>query len=359
MNFAEILIQWYQENKRSLPWRATNDAYKIWVSEIILQQTRVEQGLDYYFRFIKAFPDIYSLAGAKEYDVLKLWQGLGYYSRARNMLLAARQITSDYGGIIPGEMKEIIKIKGIGEYTAAAVLSFAFNKPFPVLDGNVKRILSRIYGIMDDVNSVKTKKIMFDLLEKLIDKKQPAVFNQAIMDFGALQCKPGTPSCHHCVFRNICYACQNNLVRNLPVKSKKTYRTSRYLNYIVPIIKIKKDFYTLMLKRNNNDIWKNLFEFPLIETKTPDIPEISKVLKEIFLINSKHQAIIEKITDYKLTHRNIHANFVIISSEGVIKKYDKNLVLLDDIRKQPVSRLIELFLIKTDYLITAKQKWFY
>jgi len=223
--FYKILTVWYQQNKRDLPWRAKNDPYLVWVSEIILQQTRVEQGTAYFFRFIKLFPDVKSLANAPENEVLKVWQGLGYYSRARNMHFAARQIMTDYNGIFPDTYNNIGKLKGVGSYTAAAIASIAFGLPYAAIDGNVYRVLSRVFAIDTPIDSTKGKLEFSELANELLDWQNPALFNEALMDFGALQCIPQNPDCNKCPFRDQCLAFAQNKINQFPVKSKKTGET--------------------------------------------------------------------------------------------------------------------------------------
>ena len=233
MAFAETLIAWYDDHKRDLPWRGETDPYKIWVSEIILQQTRVQQGWDYYLRFLDNFPTVKALAEADEERVLKVWQGLGYYSRARNMHAAAREIMSEHHGKFPQTYDKILSLKGIGRYTAAAVASIAFHLPYPAVDGNVIRIVSRIFGICDDVTQPAVVKRITTICETQIDHKQPGVFNQAAMDFGALQCTPKNPKCDECPFQSDCYALNNNLTDILPIKKKKAEQKHRFFHYTV------------------------------------------------------------------------------------------------------------------------------
>ncbi|MBI3502095.1 MAG: A/G-specific adenine glycosylase [Bacteroidetes bacterium] len=262
MNFSKIISQWYEKNKRDLPWRKTKDAYKIWLSEIILQQTRVAQGLPYYREFVKKFPTVRHLAQAKEDLVLKTWQGLGYYSRARNLHATAKFISKNLKGKFPAEFEEIKKLKGVGEYTASAIASFAFNKPYAVVDGNVFRVLSRVFGIKIPIDSAEGKKVFLEKANSLLDKKNPGLFNQAIMEFGALQCVPQNPDCKICPLKKNCVAFKKNLVGVLPVKSKKIKIRERFFNYFIVRDKEK----ILIRKRTGNDIWKNLYDFPMIET---------------------------------------------------------------------------------------------
>ena len=222
MVFSKRLKQWYLQNKRELPWRSTQDPYKIWLSEIIMQQTRVEQGLPYYLRFTEAYPNVHSLANAPEQEVLKLWQGLGYYSRARNLHTTAIRVSKELDGNFPDHYKELKTLKGVGDYTASAIASFCFNEPVAVVDGNVYRVLSRVFGVETPINSTQGIKEFKALAQELIDHKDPATFNQAIMEFGAIQCKPQNPLCETCPFNDVCLALKNDQIKELPVKIKKT-----------------------------------------------------------------------------------------------------------------------------------------
>jgi A/G-specific adenine glycosylase len=264
MDFAQKLINWYQQNKRDLPWRNTKNPYQIWLSEIILQQTRVAQGTSYYLKFINAFPTIDMLAAAKEDQVLKLWQGLGYYSRARNLHFTAKEIVAKHHGKFPSSYEKILELKGIGSYTAAALASFAFNKPYAVVDGNVYRVLSRIFGIETSIDSSTGKKEFLDLAQTLLDTANPATYNQAIMEFGATQCVPKNPDCSTCCFNNKCEALRLKKVAALPFKEKKTKQRKRYFNYLL----LESGAYTYVKQRGAGDIWQGLYEFPLIETDT-------------------------------------------------------------------------------------------
>ena len=261
-DFAAILIRWYSENKRRLPWRETEDPYRIWISEIILQQTRVAQGLEYFNRFMERFPDVASLAQAGEDEVMKYWQGLGYYSRARNLHAAAREIMERYEGVFPSEYEKVRALKGIGEYTAAAVCSFAWRQPYAVVDGNVYRVLGRVFGIDTPIDSGPGKKEFAELATALLDRQRPDIYNQAIMDFGAIQCTPKAPDCLYCPLREHCVAFATGKVAQLPVKEGKTRVKPRYFNYLHIGCQGK----TLLKRRNAKDIWQNLYEYPLIET---------------------------------------------------------------------------------------------
>lgn len=263
MDFTNLLIEWYLQNKRDLPWRNTTNPYPIWLSEIILQQTRVAQGMPYFYAFLESFPTVKELARADEQQVLKLWQGLGYYSRARNLHQTAQYIANELDGVFPNSYAGLIQLKGIGEYTAAAIASFAYNEPVPVVDGNVFRVVSRYFGIESDISTGKTKKEFTALAAELLSKEQPALFNQAIMEFGAMHCTPKNPDCENCIFNSSCVALQKGLVGQLPFKSKKTKIRKRYFNYIV--LQDKKGN-TKIQQRTDKGIWHNLYEFPLFET---------------------------------------------------------------------------------------------
>ena len=304
MSFSTILIDWYLENKRELPWRNTTNPYHIWLSEIILQQTRVNQGLPYFESFTSNFPSINDLANATEDEVLKLWQGLGYYSRARNLHATAKFISANLNGIFPKQYDEIIKLKGIGPYTAAAIASFAYKEQVAVVDGNVFRVISRYFGIFDDVSTSKTRNVFQDLANELICKSNPDLFNQAIMDFGATQCTPKNPDCLNCVFQENCFAFRNQKTTELPVKLGKTKVSNRYFNFI--IYKDKSDF-TIIEQRVEKGIWQNLFQFPLIETsESVDLKNIKSLINESFQnITKLNQTEII----HKLSHQKLHINF--------------------------------------------------
>jgi len=315
MNFSDELIQWYLKNKRDLPWRNTTNAYVIWLSEIILQQTRVDQGMPYFHRFIEKYPDIKSFAAADEGDILKLWQGLGYYSRGRNMLKTARQIAEGFGGEFPVDYDKLIKLKGIGEYTAAAISSFSANQAKAVVDGNVFRVLARYFGISEPINSTKGKKMFQDVANSLLNKEHPGLHNQAMMEFGAMLCKPKNPDCEMCPVRSGCYAYTNNAIAQLPQKLKKAKIRERFLNYIV----ITDGDTILMNKRDEKDIWANMYDFPLFESTarlSPDeviaLPEMKEYFGEnINIINTY------PIKKHILTHQHLHTQFIHISTQPI------------------------------------------
>ncbi|TAE90484.1 MAG: A/G-specific adenine glycosylase [Bacteroidetes bacterium] len=308
MTSLQPLLNWYNNEKRDLPWRNTQNPYHIWLSEIILQQTRVDQGLPYYLKFVDKYPDIQSLASANDDEVMKLWQGLGYYNRAANMLKTARIIMQDCNGVFPDTYDGLMDLKGIGPYTAAAIASFGFNLPHAVVDGNVYRVLARLFGITEAINSTKGKKIFAALAQELLPKKFAAQHNQAIMEFGALVCKPKQPQCVTCIFSHSCHAYRNNMVAELPVKEKKRQPVKRYFNYLV-ILTPKKELF--IRQRNNEGIWNGLFEFPLIETD--DIVDAAGLASHDVVLNLskvlENDLSLMASVKHQLTHQTIYANF--------------------------------------------------
>ncbi|WP_338074399.1 A/G-specific adenine glycosylase [Hymenobacter busanensis] len=269
--FAQALLDWYPRHRRDLPWRHTHDPYAIWLSEIILQQTRVQQGLPYYEKFLAAYPTVQDLAAAPEQEVLRLWQGLGYYSRARNLRHTAQQVVNEYGGQFPGSYAELLKLRGIGPYTAAAIASFAYNERVGVLDGNVYRVLSRVFGITTDIAAPSTRKEFQQLADQLISVEEPGEYNQAIMEFGAIQCTPVNPDCLFCPVREQCFAFQHGMVRQLPVKTKAKASRTRYFQYLV----LRHGETVYLRKRTGKDIWHSLYDFHLTETPTADLPAVN------------------------------------------------------------------------------------
>ena len=340
--FADKLIDWYKENKRELPWRNTKDPYLIWISEIILQQTRVAQGYDYFVRFIQRFPDVYTLAEAEEDEVLKYWQGLGYYSRARNLHAAACTMAASGG--FPRTYQEVLSLKGVGEYTAAAICSFAYDMPCAVVDGNVYRVLSRWMGIDTPIDSTAGKKLFAQVADELLDRNRPALYNQAIMDFGALQCTPVSPGCLCCPLMDSCVALAEGKVDSLPVKMHKTKVTNRYFNYIY----VRTGEYTYIRKRTGNDIWKNLYEPLLIETDTALSENTAAFVQKLQGVLKKRGDVflrpVRRAVKHVLSHRVIHANFyelVLPDDFGPIEGYQK--VLVEDLHKFAVSNLVYQF----------------
>lgn len=313
---SDKLIVWFKKNKRDLPWRNTNDAYKIWLSEIMLQQTQVAQGMSYYLKFTETFPTVVDLANAPEDQVMRLWQGLGYYSRARNLHAAAKHIAQKHNGVFPKTYLEIKELKGVGDYTAAAIASFAFDLPHAVVDGNVYRVLSRLFNLNTPINSSQGKKEFQLLADELLNKKKAALHNNAIMELGALCCKPQNPLCQTCPLQSNCLAYANNTIQQLPVKTNKTKIKNRYFNYIVFNYKN----FTYIRKRNEKDIWQNLYEFFLIETDAPVIAET--LFKQPELIELKNNFVITKITEVKkhiLSHQHLHSVFYEVELAAPLK----------------------------------------
>ncbi|MCF6128506.1 A/G-specific adenine glycosylase [Flavobacterium sp. AS60] len=319
MNFPKVLIQWYLQNKRDLPWRNDTNPYTIWLSEIMLQQTRVAQGLPYFLRFTEAFPTVFDLANADEEEVLKLWQGLGYYSRARNLHKTAKQIAFELNGEFPKTYAELLHLKGIGEYTAAAIASFAYNESVPVVDGNVFRVLSRYFDVETDIASAGAKKEFTQLAAALLPKGEANLFNQAIMEFGALQCVPKNPDCSNCVFNESCLALQKKKVAQLPVKSKKLKVTKRYFNYL---IFSDQNSNTIISKRTQKGIWHNLYEFPLIETQSVenDLTVLELIQNQNFVKNriQEIQLYNPDAIVHKLSHQHLSIKFWNIKVEGIL-----------------------------------------
>lgn len=347
--FHKKLILWYLQNGRSLPWRTTTNPYYIWLSEIMLQQTRVAQGLPYYEKFQRAFPTINDLAQAKEQKVLKLWQGLGYYSRARNLHLTAKYISEELDGVFPGTYDELIKLKGIGDYTASAIASICFDAPTAVVDGNVYRVLARFFGIPTAINSSKGRKEFKKLAQELIDPSQPGTYNQAIMEFGARFCIPQNPSCDQCIFNDRCEAYKMGMVAQLPAKNPKNKVRKRYFNYIVFHTE---DLLTLLQQRTQKGIWHRLFEFPLIETeKEIDQTQLKQTEEFRTISNNYNVKSLSLFNDtpiiHKLSHQHLYTRFWIAGSSGLTEEGingNKKVVPIKKIRSYPVPVLIENFI---------------
>ncbi|MDD2243478.1 MAG: A/G-specific adenine glycosylase [Dysgonamonadaceae bacterium] len=335
------LQKWYEINKRDLPWRKTKDPYIIWISEIILQQTRVNQGYDYFIRFIKRFPDVESLASATEEEVLKIWQGLGYYSRARNLHTASKQIVTEYKGEFPKSYHDILSLKGVGDYTAAAIASIAFDLPFAVVDGNVNRVISRLFR-------VDGKKEITVFAQLILDQKNPSTHNQALMELGALTCTPQNPLCHNCPLANFCEAYINNEVLKYPTKKESQKIRNRYFNYFHIVYGDN----TFIRKRRAKDIWLNLYEFPLIETtEQTSIIEITENMQYMKLFGLLSHIELIQIHSMKhiLTHQIIFATFYKIkipTTEKFAISNDFLSIKEEDIDKYPISRLIHKYLEK-------------
>ena len=322
-----------------MPWRGENDPYKIWVSEIILQQTRVNQGWNYYLKFIEQFPDVESLATTSLQNILHIWQGLGYYTRARNMHAAAQQIMQEYHGVFPHNYLEIKKLKGIGNYTAAAIASIAFHLPYPAVDGNVLRVISRIFGIYDDIAQQKTVKNITQLCEKLIDQKNPGGFNQALMELGAILCTPKNPICETCPFASQCIALLKDHVNLLPFKSSKSKIKERYFHYFLFLYEYK----IIIEQRTNNDIWKNLFQFPMIETAEPCGKISKKILLETGLGNCKPTFL--KEVKHKLTHQHLTIRFYSITDYTPKLKSNWLSISVENIENYPFPVVLQHLLL--------------
>ena len=342
MDWQERVLNWYYENKRSLPWRITKDPYKVWISEIILQQTKVAYGTKYYDVFIKKFPTIYDLAKANQKTILNLWQGLGYYNRAINLHQTAKHICKNLEGKFPTKFDELIKLKGVGDYTASAISSICFNEKVPVVDGNVYRVLSRYFGIKTPINHSTSFKIFKTKATELIkDVKSSGDYNQAIMEFGALQCIP-KPKCSQCIFSKECFAFQNHLVDSLPVKLKKKKVKTRYFNYIVPVDKENK---TQIVQRDSNDIWNKLYQFPLIESEN-NVMQFSKSfikngLSDYLLLSKQSIKKIKRTNiKHKLTHQTLYLSFWKVDVNTPII----NGVKISDIKNYPFPVPIKNFI---------------
>ncbi len=340
MAFKTILTNWYSRNKRSLPWRATKNPYFIWLSEIIMQQTQVKQGLPYYNDFVETFPTVFDLAKADEQTVLKLWQGLGYYSRARNLHASAKYIVQELDGVFPNTYLEIIKLKGVGDYTASAIASICFNEPTAVVDGNVYRVLARYFGIETPINSTKGIKEFKQLATTLIDTDIPGDYNQALMEFGAIQCKPKNPYCTICPFANGCVALQKGKITELPVKLNKTKVSKKHFNFLVIL---SDDGKTVFEKREHKGIWKNLYQFPLIETDAELTAEKFREHSKIksYFKDTSYQFSLYNTNSlvHKLSHQHLHTKFWIIEMERLQQPGIK----VSEVKTYPAPVLISNF----------------
>ncbi len=342
MSFSERILNWYAEHKRALPWRETKNPYVIWLSEIILQQTRVEQGMPYFFRFLETYPNVTKFANAEEAEILRLWQGLGYYSRARNMHKASKQVLELHNAEFPTDYQSLLKLPGVGEYTAAAISSFSSNHAHAVLDGNVFRVLARYFGIEEPINSSSGKKIFSKLAEEMLDRNQPAEYNQAIMDFGSLQCKPKNPNCAECVLRIDCRAYESGLVNVLPAKIKGKKSKDRFFHYFI----IEHDGAVLMSQRSEGDVWANLFEFPMIESdadlNVAELVQMEEFQKDFGLsVPTQIKGQIKHI----LSHQNIYARFykLEINASKLPKKSHWNYFILEKLDTLAKHKLISSF----------------
>ncbi len=348
MDISDKLITWYIKNKRKLPWRSVNDPYLIWISEIILQQTRVAQGIDYYHRFIMRFPDVRSLASAEEDEVLKYWEGLGYYSRARNLHAAAQTIVEKYNGNFPTDYEEILSLKGIGEYTAAAIVSFVWNKPYPVVDGNVFRVLSRLFALNTPIDTGKGKKEYTELASKVMNSAKAGLHNQAIMEFGALQCTPQNPECEQCPLNNNCLGYASGHPQDFPVKQNKTKIRNRYFHYFHIVCNGN----TWLNRRSGKDIWKGLYEFPMIETTVEtDLIGLqdTEQFQQLFR-NAGNLSISVKLSNLRhiLSHQIIYATFYKVEIESLsetLRSYKE--IPGYTIADHAVPRLVQIYLEKS------------
>jgi A/G-specific adenine glycosylase len=340
-DFTKKLMKWNQNaNTRLMPWKGEKDPYKIWLSEIILQQTRVEQGLGYYERFIKTFPTINHLAKASSEKVYKLWEGLGYYTRCKNLIATAAFISKEKKGKFPDDYQTILSLKGIGPYTAAAICSFAYNLPYAVIDGNVFRVLSRYFGIAAPIDNNDGKKMYALLANELLDKEQPGLYNQAIMDFGAVICKPQQPLCGKCPQKNDCQALKHHTVKVLPVKEKQLIKKNRWLYYFIVDVKDN----VLIRKRITKDVWENLYEFVLYESDEPieaGKDSFKPVLKKLF---GKQPVVVKNISPLyrqQLTHQNIAGQFIELKMDSIpVTMNDYELVKKNTLKKYPFPKFI-------------------
>ncbi|TRO64438.1 A/G-specific adenine glycosylase [Christiangramia sabulilitoris] len=341
MVLSNRLTYWYLQNKRDLPWRKTHEPYQIWLSEIMLQQTRIEQGLPYYNKFISAYPSVFDLADAPADEVMKLWQGLGYYSRARNLHETAKYVAYKLNGKFPSDYKGLLKLKGVGNYTASAIASFCYNEPVAVVDGNVYRVLSRIFGMDIPINSTKGNKEFKELAQELLDKKDPATHNQAMMEFGALHCKPQNPLCASCPFNDKCLALKENRINELPVKLKKARVKKRYFNYLV--FDLDNDG-TILEQRSGKGIWNGLYQFPLVESaKLINASELQKMDSFREIVNNDNYSIElfnEDPVVHKLSHQHLYTRFWLVNS----KEVNAETISLQTVLDYPVPVLIGNFL---------------
>ncbi|MDR2388944.1 MAG: A/G-specific adenine glycosylase [Tannerellaceae bacterium] len=347
MEISEILIYWYQEHKRELPWRNTDDPYLIWISEVILQQTRVAQGLDYFLRFTARFPNIRSLAEAEEDEVLKYWQGLGYYTRARNLRAAARSVMEHFAGHFPSDYRNVRSLRGIGEYTAAAIVSFAWNQPYAVVDGNVFRLLARLFAVDTPIDTARGKKEIGSLATALMNPSKSGLHNQAAMEFGALHCVPSNPDCLHCPLGNKCLGYASGSPQSYPVKRHKTKIRLRYFHYLHIVCRGE----TWLHRRQGKDIWTGLYEFPLIETSAPAdfiALQTNETFRDFFAEAGEiNVSVVLPDVKHILSHQQLHASFYRIEIERPAKALESYLRIPDeDLDGYAFPRLIRIYLDK-------------
>jgi len=341
---SSLLSEWYERNKRDLPWRNITDPYKIWLSEIILQQTRVEQGLPYFQSITNCFPTVEDMAKSSLDDILKLWQGLGYYSRARNMHKAAKQVMNEFDGKFPSNYEDLLKLKGVGEYTASAVASIAYKQPKAVVDGNVFRVISRLFDIETPINTTEGKKVFTKMAEELLDRKHPDNHNQAMMDFGATLCTPTNPNCMSCPLSGHCIAYTTGKIQNLPVKLANAKKQNRYFHYIF----FTDGTYTWIQQRTQKDIWQQLWEFPLIESDREEHIETLFKRKDVSAWTGGHGTIGTPVSlKHLLTHRIIFAKFIPVHIENMgDTPVSWKKIKINELNHYAVSRLMELFINK-------------
>ena len=348
MSFSQEILLWYSKNKRTLPWRGSRDPYRIWLSEIILQQTRIVQGTPYYLKFLKNFPAVEDLAAASEEQVLKLWQGLGYYSRARNLHATAKRVSVEYDGKFPNTYSGLLKLKGVGDYTASAIASICFDAPEPVVDGNVYRVLSRYFGVDLPINSSKGITYFKQLARQVMDIENIRDYNQGIMEFGAIQCSPKKPDCSKCPLNDSCVALQENRIGILPIKINKTKVKNRYFNYLVFLNQEEK---TVLYQRKGKGIWQNLWEFPLLETDGEiDVEEVKRRLPEAMQLNEAPEIYQynERVIVHKLSHQHLYTKFWIVKTDTALEDG----MGLADLDNYPVPVLI------SDFINTFKNSYF-
>jgi len=344
--FTNRLLKWYALHRRDLPWRRTRDPYHIWLSEVILQQTRVEQGTPYYYKFLELFPTVETLAAAQEQEVLKAWQGLGYYTRARNLHAAAIMIVKEHGGRFPSSWQDIRKLKGIGDYTAAAIASISFRLPFAVVDGNVIRFLSRYSGIQEPVNRPAVVRQLRELANALMDQGNPGDFNQALMEFGAMVCLPAKPRCGNCIFNQDCFAFNHQMIEMIPLKSGKPPLRNRYFNYLTVWMRREDQHFLFLRKRENKDIWRNLFDFPMEETlQEANLKTLSRtnLFRTISRLSPAGIHLLPFHKTHLLTHQRIHARFFVAEVTCIPAGWGDP-VDLQSIHQFPMPRLITGFL---------------
>lgn len=350
--FNKKLINWYKSNYRRLPWRNIRDPYKIWLSEIILQQTRVAQGMPYFEKFVTRYPTLKDLAAANDDEVLRIWQGLGYYSRARNLLKCARMIVYEFEGKFPGSFNQLVKLPGVGPYTAAAIASFSFNEKVAVVDGNVYRVLARVFGIKEDISRSSSAKYFKSFSEKLMPEDEPDVYNQAIMEFGAIVCLPKNPKCSSCIFSGFCHAYENKSQSSLPVKSNKIKVRRRKFSYVL----IHNEEGCFMKKRSAGDIWADLYDFLWIDTDQPD--DVSNITENPLMKNLANEPVEiyhSPPVKHILSHQKLEVTFILITKKVLPEDFnyqDQNLkfYLWDEVVDLPKPTLINNYLMKMEFI---------